>query len=70
MQSSSRIQRQPGTNTMEVADAIKRLLPTFRTELPPSVRMEIFYDRSDTIQESFDDVTVHHAAHAGPDRDW
>jgi HAE1 family hydrophobic/amphiphilic exporter-1 len=50
------IQRQPGTNTMEVTDGVKNLLPVFRTELPPSVNMEILYDRSDTIRESYKDV--------------
>ncbi len=51
------IQRQPGTNTMEVTDGVKHLLPVFQTELPPSVKMDILYDRSDTIRESFNDVT-------------
>ncbi|MDQ6700099.1 MAG: efflux RND transporter permease subunit, partial [Acidobacteriota bacterium] len=50
------IQRQPGTNTIEVTDGIKRLLPVFKTELPPSVEMKILYDRSDTIRESYHDV--------------
>src|SRR6202790_4950024 len=50
------IQRQPGTNTMAVTDNIKRLLNTFATELPPSVHMDVLYDRSDTIKESYKDV--------------
>src|SRR3954454_24146140 len=50
------IQRQPGTNTIEVTDGIKNLLPVFRTEIPPSVNMDILYDRSDTIRESYTDV--------------
>ncbi|MDQ6665677.1 MAG: efflux RND transporter permease subunit, partial [Acidobacteriota bacterium] len=50
------IQRQPGTNTMEVTDNIKKLLPLFKAELPPSVKMNILYDRSDTVRESFNDV--------------
>src|SRR4051794_2814566 len=50
------IQRQPGTNTIEVTDGIKNLLPVFRTEMPPSVNMDILYDRSDTIRESYTDV--------------
>jgi len=50
------IQRQPGTNTIDVTDGVKNLLPLFKAELPPSVNMDILYDRSDTIRESFGDV--------------
>jgi HAE1 family hydrophobic/amphiphilic exporter-1 len=51
------IQRQPGTNTITVTDAIKTLLRvSIKQELPPSVNMDILYDRSDTIRESFHDV--------------
>ena len=50
------IQRQPGTNTIEVTDGVKNLLPVFQAELPPSVNMDILYDRSDTIRESYKDV--------------
>src|SRR3984893_17131316 len=50
------IQRQPGTNTMAAADAGKRLLQTFRLELPASVHMDVLYDRSDTIRKSYRDV--------------
>jgi len=50
------IQRQPGTNTITVTDGVKNLLPLFKAELPPSVNMDILYDRSDTIRESYKDV--------------
>ena len=50
------IQRQPGTNTIAVADAVKALMPQFRLELPSSVHMDVLYDRSDTIRESYRDV--------------
>ena len=50
------IQRQPGTNTVEVVDNIKKLLPTFRSELPPSVSLSILHDRSESIKRSIDDV--------------
>jgi HAE1 family hydrophobic/amphiphilic exporter-1 len=50
------IQRQPGTNTVEVVDSIKRLLPTFRQQIPPSVDLEILYDRSVSIRDSVGDV--------------
>ncbi|MEJ6482653.1 efflux RND transporter permease subunit [Nostoc punctiforme UO1] len=50
------IQRQPGTNTVQVVDAIKKLLPSFRTQIPAAVNMDILYDRSQSIRESVDDV--------------
>ncbi|MEH1824553.1 MAG: efflux RND transporter permease subunit [Nostoc sp.] len=50
------IQRQPGTNTVQVVDAIKKLLPTFRTQIPAAVNMDILYDRTQSIRESVDDV--------------
>ncbi len=50
------VQRQPGTNTISVADGVKHLLPTFKAELPPSVHLAVLYDRSDTIRESYKDV--------------
>jgi HAE1 family hydrophobic/amphiphilic exporter-1 len=50
------IQRQPGTNTVEVVDSIKALLPSFREVMPPSVRLNILYDRSVSIRESVNDV--------------
>ncbi len=50
------IQRQPGTNTVEVVDSIKELLPTFRAQMPASVNLNILYDRSASIRESVNDV--------------
>ncbi|HUZ46331.1 MAG TPA: efflux RND transporter permease subunit [Terriglobia bacterium] len=50
------IQRQPGTNTVEVVDNIRKLLPTFRSEFPASIHFEIQYDRSATIRDSINDV--------------
>ncbi|HEX7217751.1 MAG TPA: efflux RND transporter permease subunit [Burkholderiales bacterium] len=50
------IQRQPGTNTIEVVDNIKKLLPTFRAEVPPSIDIQVLYDRSVTIRASVDEV--------------
>jgi len=50
------IQRQPGTNTIDVVDSIKKLLPTFRAEVPPAIDIETLYDRSLTIRASVDEV--------------
>ena len=48
--------RQPGTNTVEVVDAIRKLLPVFREQIPPGIKLEIVYDRSQSIRESVRDV--------------
>ncbi|MDQ6704424.1 MAG: efflux RND transporter permease subunit, partial [Acidobacteriota bacterium] len=50
------IQRQPGTNTIEVVDGIKKLLPRFRAEIPAAVSLDILYDRSVSIRDSIGDV--------------
>ena len=50
------VQRQPGTNTIEVVDAIRKLLPVFRQQLPASVNLNVVYDRSEAIRESVHDV--------------
>ncbi|HEX9256136.1 MAG TPA: multidrug efflux RND transporter permease subunit [Candidatus Angelobacter sp.] len=50
------IQRQPGTNTVEVVNSIKQLLPTFQAQLPASVSLSIRYDRSASIRASVNDV--------------
>ena len=50
------IQRQPGTNTVEVVNSIKALLPTFRAQMPASVNLTTLYDRSVSIRDSVNDV--------------
>src|SRR4051812_35361352 len=50
------IQRQPGTNTVEVVDSIKALLPEFRQQIPAAVSIDTLYDRSQAIRESVNDV--------------
>ena len=50
------VQRQPGTNTIEVVDAIRTLLPVFRAQLPAAVNLNVVYDRSVAIRESVHDV--------------
>jgi hydrophobic/amphiphilic exporter-1 (mainly G- bacteria), HAE1 family len=50
------VQRQPGTNTIEIVDAIRKLLPTFRAQLPAAVNLNVVYDRSVAIRESVHDV--------------
>ncbi len=50
------IQRQPGTNTIDVVTRIRELLPTLRQQLPASVDLEILMDKSISIRESVHDV--------------
>jgi HAE1 family hydrophobic/amphiphilic exporter-1 len=50
------VQRQPGTNTIEVVDGIKAVLPAFQAQLPPSIKLSVLYDRSQSIRESVRDV--------------
>jgi HAE1 family hydrophobic/amphiphilic exporter-1 len=50
------VQRQPGTNTIQVVDAIRNLLPTFEAQLPGSVKLDVLYDRSVSIRGSIEEV--------------
>ncbi|OOP55903.1 MAG: acriflavine resistance protein B [Candidatus Brocadia carolinensis] len=52
------VRRQPGTNAVEVAGAVKKLLPDFQSHLPPSAEMHILYDRSESIQKSIHEVKI------------
>jgi HAE1 family hydrophobic/amphiphilic exporter-1 len=50
------VQKQPGTNTVQVVDSIKNQLKSFRELLPPSVNLGILIDRSESIRDSVNDV--------------
>ncbi len=50
------IQRQPGANIIETADRVKALLPRLRASIPPSVKVSILTDRTETIRASVEDV--------------
>jgi len=50
------VQRQPGANIIQTVDRVKALLPRLRASLPPSVKLTIFGDRTETIRASISDV--------------
>ncbi len=50
------IDRQPGSNTVATVDRIREVLPQFQASLPPSVKLGVLYDRSESIRHSVDDV--------------
>ena len=50
------ISRQPGTNTVQIVDSIRALLPELEASLPPSVELLLLYDASETVRASIHDV--------------
>jgi HAE1 family hydrophobic/amphiphilic exporter-1 len=50
------VQKQPGTNTVQVVDRIKHLLPAFQANLPGSVKLDVLLDRSVAVHQSVNDV--------------
>jgi HAE1 family hydrophobic/amphiphilic exporter-1 len=52
------IQRQPGTNTVQVADRVKATVASLRAQIPASVEVNTLYDRSISIRQSVNDVQL------------
>ena len=50
------IDRQPGTNTVELVDRIRELLPQLREQIPASIRLDTLYDRSVSIRDSINEI--------------
>ena len=50
------IQRQPGTNIINVVNSIQALLPQIRASLPAGVEVRVITDRTTTIRASVKDV--------------
>jgi HAE1 family hydrophobic/amphiphilic exporter-1 len=50
------VQKQPGTNTVAVVDAVKALLPSFREQMPPAISLEVLSDKSISIRHSVEEV--------------
>ncbi|MEO7652954.1 MAG: efflux RND transporter permease subunit, partial [Bryobacteraceae bacterium] len=50
------VMRQPNSNTIEVSDSIRRLVPTFVAQLPPSVQLNVRGDRSKNVRNAFHDM--------------
>ena len=52
------IQRQPGANTVRLVDAIRAAMPDLQAQMPQSVRMTPFIDRSVSVRDSLHDVSL------------
>ncbi|HZU25047.1 MAG TPA: efflux RND transporter permease subunit [Bryobacteraceae bacterium] len=50
------LQKQPGTNTVEVAAGVRDTLQQLQHSIPPAIKLEMAFDASKQIQRSIDDV--------------
>jgi hydrophobic/amphiphilic exporter-1 (mainly G- bacteria), HAE1 family len=50
------VQRQPGTNTIEIVNNIRKLIPHFYALVPPSINLSVEYDHAVPIRDSVNDV--------------
>jgi HAE1 family hydrophobic/amphiphilic exporter-1 len=52
------VQRQPNANTVQVVDAVRKLLPRFESQVPASIKINLVNDRSVSIREAIHDVNL------------
>ena len=52
------VNRQPNTNTVEIVDSIRALLPQIERQLPAALTLAIRSDRSQSIRESVHDIKL------------
>ncbi|MES2126599.1 MAG: efflux RND transporter permease subunit [Pseudomonadota bacterium] len=52
------VQRQPNANTVQVVDAVRKLLPRFEAQLPTSIKINLVNDRSVSIRAAIHDVNL------------
>ncbi|MBU6444487.1 MAG: efflux RND transporter permease subunit [Alphaproteobacteria bacterium] len=52
------VDRQPGSNTVKVVNEIKRVLPRFQMLVPASIKLNVIFDRSQSIRASVSDVQI------------
>jgi HAE1 family hydrophobic/amphiphilic exporter-1 len=50
------VQKQPGTNTVEVVEGVKRLLPSLKQNMPAGISLHVEFDASQNIRQSIRDV--------------
>src|SRR5262249_6828760 len=50
------IQRQPGANVVATVDRVKAMLPQLEASIPPTIKVSILSDRTQTIRASISDV--------------
>jgi HAE1 family hydrophobic/amphiphilic exporter-1 len=53
------VQKQSGTNTVQVVDRVRKRLDELAPLLPPDIRFEVIRDQSRFIKHSIDEVKIH-----------
>src|SRR5436853_3655065 len=46
------VSRQPGTNTVQIVDNLRKMMPQLQAALPPAVKFELLYDASESVRGS------------------
>ncbi|MBV9505078.1 MAG: efflux RND transporter permease subunit [Acidobacteriia bacterium] len=59
------VSRQPGSNTLDVINRIRALLPFFNSQIPPAAHLIVRGDRGRNIREAFQDIQFTMAATLG-----
>ena len=50
--------RQPTSNSVQVVDSVRKMIPQFQKQMPASIELSIRIDRSESIRESIHDVNL------------
>ncbi|HEY6099172.1 MAG TPA: efflux RND transporter permease subunit, partial [Anaeromyxobacter sp.] len=52
------VRRQPGTNTVQIVEQVRRILPLVERQIPAAASLRVLYDRSESIRHSVNDVQL------------
>ncbi len=52
------VNRQPGSNSIKVAERVKNVLPEIRKQLPQNLNVDVIIDRTTSIQDSIKEVEL------------
>jgi len=50
--------RQPGANIIDAVDRVRELLPQLQASIPPTIKLDIVLDRTNTIRASVRDIQI------------
>jgi HAE1 family hydrophobic/amphiphilic exporter-1 len=50
------IKKQSGANAVKISEELKRVIPELKSELPPAMQLELWFDKASWIKEAIEDV--------------